>query len=91
MKDRIHQVLDKTVSDKVPWSDRLTDYDNKHFTVYLQLLDACADNASEDEMAQTILGIDPVLEPARARKAVRSHIDRTHWLIANGYRELFAG
>jgi hypothetical protein len=39
-------------------------------------------------MAQTILGIDPVQEPARALKAVRSHLDRTRWLIASGYREL---
>lgn len=75
--------------DKVPWSDRLTDYDNEHFTIYLQLLDACADNASEEEMAQDILGIDPVRTPTRALKAVRSHLDRTHWLITDGYTELF--
>ncbi|MFE0013747.1 DNA -binding domain-containing protein [Mesorhizobium sp. NPDC059054] len=75
--------------DEVPWSDRLTEYDNAHFTLYLKLLDACADNASEEEMARDILGIDPMQEPTRARKAVRSHLDRTQWLIASGHRELF--
>lgn len=78
------------LQDEVPWSDRLTEYDNEHFTIYLRLLDACADNASEEEMAQAILGIDPTREPVRALKAVRSHLDRTQWLIASGYKELFA-
>ncbi|PWJ82442.1 hypothetical protein C8D77_1434, partial [Mesorhizobium loti] len=40
------------VQDQVPWSDRLTAYDNEHFTVYMRLLDASSDDASEDEMAQ---------------------------------------
>ncbi|PWJ83842.1 hypothetical protein C8D77_1395, partial [Mesorhizobium loti] len=30
----------------------LTAYDNEHFTVYMRLLDASSDDASEDEMAQ---------------------------------------
>lgn len=80
-----------TLADEVPWADTLTEYDNKHFSIYLKLIDACADNASEEEMAQAILGIDPGQDPARARKAVRSHLHRTHWLISKGYRELFPG
>ncbi|MGX9182132.1 DNA -binding domain-containing protein [Mesorhizobium sp. BHbdii] len=79
------------LSDQVPWSDSLTAYDNQHFTIYLRLLDACADDASEEEMAQAILGIDPAKEPARARKSVRSHLDRVHWLVTTGYKELFSG
>ena len=75
----------------VPWSNCLTAYDEEHFAIYLRLIEACADNASEEEMAQVILGIDPRQEPARARKAVRSHLDRTHWLITGGYKELFSG
>ncbi|WP_263484157.1 DUF2285 domain-containing protein [Mesorhizobium sp. CA8] len=92
MEDRPHQALNQAiaVADEVPWADSLTAYDNEHFAVYLRLLDACADNASEEEMAQTVLGIDPRQEPTRARKAVRSHLDRTHWLITSGYKELFA-
>lgn len=84
-----HQAV--ALADEVPWADTFTAYDEEHFTIYLKLLDACADNASEEEMAQSVLGIDPGREPARARKAVRSHLNRTHWLISSGYKELFPG
>ncbi|ESW78127.1 DUF2285 domain-containing protein [Mesorhizobium sp. C280B] len=80
-----------TLRDEVPWSESLTAYDREHFTIYLRILDACADNASEEEMADLILGIDPALEPVRARKALRSHIDRANWMVTTGYKELFAG
>ncbi|CDX12638.1 conserved hypothetical protein [Mesorhizobium plurifarium] len=77
--------------DNVPWADTLTAYDEEHFAIYLRLIEACADNACEEEMAEAILGIDPGQEPVRARKAVRSHLKRTHWLISSGYKELFPG
>ncbi|MER8403540.1 hypothetical protein NKH16_02110 [Mesorhizobium sp. M1307] len=76
--------------EEVPWSDSITVYDKDNFTIYMRILDACADNASEEEMAKLILGIDPLLEPVRARKAVRSHIDRANWMVTTGYKELFA-
>lgn len=79
------------IQNEVPWSDRLTAYDNEHFSIYLRLIDACADNASEEEIARAIFGIDPTKEPARARKTVRSHLDRTRWLVSSGYKELFRG
>ncbi|TIX59935.1 MAG: DUF2285 domain-containing protein [Mesorhizobium sp.] len=79
-----------TLLDEVPWSERLTSYDRHHFDIYLRILDACADNASEEEMADLILGIDPALEPVRARKALRSHLDRANWMVTTGYKELFA-
>lgn len=82
MKSKIH--------DEVPWSDSLTTYDNDHFTTYMKLLDASADDASEEEMAQIILGIDPVREPDRARRTVRSHLNRANWMVTTGYKELFA-
>ncbi len=63
----------------------------RHFTTYMQLLDASADNASYEEMARLILGIDPEREPERARNAARSHLDRVNWLVTAGYKELFAG
>ncbi|TIM13839.1 MAG: hypothetical protein E5Y67_15265 [Mesorhizobium sp.] len=78
------------VFEEVPWSDSITAYDREHFTIYCQFLDFCADNASIEEMAERILGIDPVLEPVRARNAVRSHIDRANWIVTTGYKELFA-
>ncbi|MER8427033.1 DUF2285 domain-containing protein [Mesorhizobium sp. M0644] len=79
------------LKEEAPWSDSLTSYDRQHFTTYLRLLDAGADEASYEEMAQVILGIDPVHEPERARKTVRSHLDRANWMVTTGYKELFAG
>ncbi|RUV28593.1 DUF2285 domain-containing protein [Mesorhizobium sp. M5C.F.Ca.IN.020.32.2.1] len=79
-----------TLLDEVPWSDRLTAYDRAHFTTYMRLLDASADEAPEEEMAHLILGIDPALEPERARNALRSHLDRANWMVTSGYKELFA-
>lgn len=78
------------LAEEVPWSDSLTAYDNEHFTIYMRLLDASADDASEEEMAQLILGINAVSEPERARKVLRSHLDRANWMVTTGYKELFA-
>ncbi|ESY63109.1 MULTISPECIES: DUF2285 domain-containing protein [Mesorhizobium] len=79
------------IADEVHWSDSLTAYDKAHFTTYMRLLDASADDASEEEMAHVILGIDPAREPERARKALRSHLDRANWMVTTGYKKLFAG
>ncbi|WP_217578782.1 DUF2285 domain-containing protein [Mesorhizobium sp. GbtcB19] len=93
MKDKPYEATAQAaaVLEEVPWAETLTAYDNEHFAIYLKLVDACADNASEEEMAQSILGIDPRQEPTRALKAVRDHLKRTHWLITSGYKELFEG
>ncbi len=80
--DRIGDVQPKSntpFADEVPWSDRITAYDKDHFTTYMRLLDASADNATEEEMAHVILGIDPAREPERARNVLRSHLDRANW------------
>ncbi|MER9333106.1 DUF2285 domain-containing protein [Mesorhizobium sp. M0293] len=86
-----HPDVEAGLKDEVPWSDSLTNYDKEHFTTYMRFLDAGADDATYEEMAQAILGIDPVEEPERARKAARSHIDRANWMMTVGYKELFAG
>ena len=46
---------------------------------------------AKDEIARRILGIDPVAEPARARKAVKSHMARARWMGKVGYLLLVAG
>ena len=79
-----------TLSDEVRWSNEITAYDKEHFTLYMRLLNAAADNASDWEMAQIILGIDPLREPGRAQKVVHSHLDRASWMVTKGYRKLFA-
>ncbi|WP_245430202.1 MULTISPECIES: hypothetical protein [Mesorhizobium] len=58
---------------------------------FTRILDACADNASVEQIADLILAIDPILEPVRARKVVRSHIDRANWMVTSGSKHLFGG
>jgi len=86
------QVAEKTppLADSVPCSDNLTAYDRAHFTIYMKLLTATDDEASVEEMAKDIFGIDPALEPARAQKMVHSHVKRANWILKSGYKELFA-
>ncbi|WP_367186964.1 hypothetical protein [Roseibium sp.] len=67
----------------------MTGYDRAHFTRYMQLLSAAAENVSEAEMAYSILGIDPLKEPNRARLVVRGYLKRVNWLLETGYKELF--
>jgi hypothetical protein len=76
------------VPDEVPWSNSLTSYDTAHLVLYLQLLDACADGTSEEEIAREIFGIDPQKEPERAERAVKSHMRRARWMRETGYRYL---
>jgi hypothetical protein len=77
-----------TIANEVPWSDHVTPYDREHFTVFLRLLDAAADDASTEEMSRIVLGIDPTNEPARAKQALDSHLRRAHWMSEHGYRNL---
>lgn len=76
------------IADDVPWSDHVTDYDREHFVIYVRLLDAERDGASADDMAQTILGIDPAKDPDRAKRALTSHLHRAHWMTKQGFKDL---
>lgn len=80
-----------SIADEAPSSRNVTTYDEVHLVLYLQLLDACADGAAEEEIAREILGIDPVKEPARARLALESHLRRARWMRDTGYRYLAMG
>lgn len=80
--------MNPKIADEVPWSETITDYDESHYVVYLRLLDANADGATTDEMARVVLKIDPAREPARAAKAVASHLRRAQWMSEKGYRRL---
>ena len=78
-------------ADEVPWSDRMTEYDDRHFEIYIRLLDASEEGMTGDDMARRVLGIDPGAEPERARKAVDSHLARARWMGEVGYRFLVTG
>lgn len=73
---------------RVPWSPRLTAYDEAHFVVYLQLLDAKAKDASDEAMLQIIRDADPAMSADDARCALASHLARATWMSEEGYRDL---
>lgn len=81
---------DAEILTEVPWSASVTDYDQKHFVVYVRLLDASAAGASDAEMSRLVLGIDPIKEAARAKSALESHLRRARWMTEQGYRQLLS-
>ena len=76
------------VATDVPTADAITPYDEAHFGMYLRILDASGAGAGLGEIAATILGIDPRIEPGRAIEAARNHLRRARWMTAQGYRHL---
>ncbi|NYG45453.1 hypothetical protein GGD67_002911 [Bradyrhizobium sp. IAR9] len=80
--------LDPKIADLAPSAPDLTPYDERHAVIYMRLLDAEADNADWREVARIVLGIDPTLEPDRARSAFESHLTRAKWAARHGYRDL---
>jgi arylamine N-acetyltransferase len=83
-----HINRNEPVADDVPWSEKLTNYDQTHLVVYLRLLDAEADGATEEEMSRIVLGIDPDHEPDRAHRVLERHLERARWMTQVGYRRL---
>lgn len=57
----------------------------------MRLLDAEKARADWREVARLVLGIDPVGQEARARRAYETHLARARWLGAHGYRDLLKG
>ncbi|GLH77069.1 hypothetical protein SSBR45G_19770 [Bradyrhizobium sp. SSBR45G] len=83
--------LDPDVADTAPTDPILTPYDEEHLVTYLRLLDAEADNADWEEVAQVVLHIDPSREPERARRAYDTHLARAKWMSEEGYNHLLRG
>lgn len=74
--------------DAPPAIDRVTSYDERHFVTYLRLIDAADENADWREAVSLIFGIDPDLDPERAKSVHDSHLARARWMCASGYRHL---
>jgi hypothetical protein len=72
------------LANEAPGSDTLTDYDEEHLITYRGLLDAEREGAEWDEAALLVLSIDPIREPARARRAWETHLARAKWLAEHG-------
>ena len=82
--------LNPSIADQAPTDPVLTTYDEEHALVYIGLLDAEADGADWMEASVTVLGIDPIREPARAQQAWQSHLVRARWMTGKGNRNFFA-
>jgi hypothetical protein len=80
----------RPIADKAPRTDYVTDYDRAHFSLYARLLDAAADGASDDEIAQIVLAIDPQSEPGYAKRVLDSHMHRARWMSEHGFKHLLA-
>lgn len=80
--------IDPDVADDVPWSNKITPYDEQHFVTYLRLLDADADGADWQEVARIVLHRDPVAEPEKTWSCWEKHLKRAKWMTEHGYREL---
>ena len=74
--------------DIAPVGDKLTEYDRAHVKLYMRLLDAATDGAEWTEAVNVLFGIDPVLEPERARNVHDSHLSCARWMTKSGYRQL---
>ena len=75
------------IADTAPTSDRITQYDEEHFALYLQLLDASRAEATDEEMCRTALGRDPTSD-AGALQALQSHLARARWMCEHGFKDL---
>ena len=75
-------------ADEPPQTSRVNGYDERHFVTYLRLLDAETEGACWQEVVRIIFGIDPAVEPERARHVHDTHLARAHWMTQVGYRHL---
>lgn len=80
-----------SVADEVPWSERITPYDERQFKTYMRLLDAEADGADWQEVVRIVLGRDPEAEPEKSFHCWEDHLRRAQWMTTTGYRHLLSG
>jgi hypothetical protein len=84
-------VADRTIelADQAPSEDALTAYDEAHFRVYMNLLNAQASGVSLAAICEEFLGVDASREPERARRRFESHLSRAKWFsTGDGFRHL---
>ncbi|MDE2442344.1 MAG: DUF2285 domain-containing protein [Betaproteobacteria bacterium] len=74
--------------DNPPAGEIVTTYDERHFVTYLRVLDAEAEGADWREIATIVFGLNPSVEPERAKRVYESHLDRARWMTTHGYRNL---
>lgn len=78
-------MIDKRFEVRPPDPPHLTGYDEAHLTDYLRLLDADDEGADWREAVSVIFGVDPAVDPERARAVHDSHLARARWMTEVGY------
>ena len=71
--------------DVCPSGRALGDYDRRNVALFAWLLHDEAEGASEDDLARDVFGFAHRRYSAWARKVVRSHLERAHWLRDNAF------
>ncbi len=74
--------------DRPPDRVRVTSYDERHLATYIRLLDADAEGADWRDVVAVIFGLDPSLDPERARVVHDSHLARAGWMTEVGFQYL---
>lgn len=77
-----------TFEDSPPLTDRINSYDEAHLTTYLRLLDAAEEGVDWREVVRIVFGLDPSVDPDRARRIHDTHLARARWMTETGYRHL---
>src|SRR3546814_4844593 len=84
-----HIALDEAPSrwrESPPEDDAITTYDEAHFALYLELLDAESAGLTIGQMAKEAFNLDPNSEPVLSTAVVTNHLRREHWLHKDGAR-----
>ena len=81
-------MADKQYEDQPPDKHHLTSYDEAHLVDYLRLLDAATEGADWREVVTVIFGLDPAVEPERAKRMHDRHLARARWMTTTGYAYL---
>ncbi len=74
--------------DTPPQTERVSDYDERHFVTYLRILEAAKENASGQEVAAIVFGLNVAADPGRAKRVYDSHLARAKWMCEAGYLQL---
>lgn len=71
-----------------PTGSAITEYDRAHFQHYVRLLDGDSAGLDDDELCKSILDMDPAPDRNRARRILRSHLERARWMSKAGFRQI---
>ena len=80
--------LNPDIDAVAPSDPDLTPDDRRLLVTYLRLLDADAEGAPWQEVAQIVLGLDPESDAVVAQKTYESHLARARWMTEHGYMAL---